>query len=368
MGGEQSCCAAPAENKDHHANGASADKAHGAGSAPAAEAKAAALVGDGVWMEKLGVINKSWKRRWFRLEETRLYYSESPTAKKCEGIIYMKSVTEVNGLGQTSSWDSGRGHNTPKWEYELEIVCDIKNHVKDTLQAPGWHQHAIGKNDKGVIYDHVRKFRLRTDDKKVYDAWVAKLQASAHGFATAKAAAKKPGAEEGVPPADEKAKQEAEDAVKMAKLAAAAEAHHVAQEEKLAAEKAHAQAERAAVEAAKAKADEKAAYEKRAADEAAAAKKAGEEAAAAEAARIAEHAAAEAKAIAEHDAAAKAHEEAVKKAAAAKLKREQDAAAAAAAATAAAALAAKEKQEADAAAALAAKKKADEEAAAAATA
>eukprot|EP01043_Picozoa_sp_COSAG02_P000259 COSAG02_NODE_5_length_66751_cov_63.939148_5_plen_348_part_00 len=306
--GNQQCCAKPTHEADHShtaTKGGHPDKGGSTDESPAAFAG---------WAEKLGVIHKTWKRRWFRLEGTRLTYSSSPKSSKCEGVIYMKTVTAVNIIGEISSWVGDH----PKWNYEFEIVCDITNHVRDTLEAPGWSQKDVGKDERGVVVQHERRYRLRMDDKGMYETFVETLKACSKRATapatsvgpTVPAPAPTPDSEEGVPPAleaDQAAKEmelkAARDSVKMARLAAAADAAHKAKEEADAAAKAHAEAEVQLERAARAKAEEQAALEARLAEEAAAAQAAKELAEQKEKARIA--AKEEAARVAQAEAAAK---------------------------------------------------------------
>lgn len=292
------------------------------------------------WIEKLGVIHKTWKRRWFRLEGTKLTYSNSPKSSRSEGFIYMKSVTAVNIIGQTSSWEGSH----PSWDYELEIVCDITNHVRDTVSAPGWSQKATGKDEHGVLVEHERRYRLRTHLKADFDKWVDILKTTAEQARAAAPpavdAGAEPSTEEGVPPGagQETQAKALRDSLRMAKLSAAADAAHKAQEEADAAAKAHTEAVRKRENAKRAKAEEKAELEARLAKEAEAAQAAKEEAeqkekeriaAKAEAARVAEEKKKEAEQKHAEELQKAAEEEEKRKAKEAQAKAEAEAAAAA---------------------------------------
>ena len=289
--GNQQCCAKPTHEghtKDGHADkGGSKDESPAHPDQGGSNNESPAAIG--AWVEKQGVIHKTWKRRWFRLEDTRLTYSTSPKSSKCEGVIRLKTIAAVNIIGETSSWVG----NHPKWYYEFEIVCDITNHVHDTIEASGWTQRDVGKDERGMLVRHERRYRLRMASVGPYKTFVDAVKATAE---SASVPAPEPAldSEEGVPPATEvdQAAQEMElkaarDSVKMARLAAAADAAHKAKEEAEAAAKAHAEAEAALERAARAKAEEAAAFEARLAREAATAQAAKEAAEQEEKARIA---------------------------------------------------------------------------------
>lgn len=343
--GNQQCCAKPTHEGGHPQQGGHPRVADHVDEPASFEG----------WIEKLGVIHKTWKRRWFRLEGTNLTYSNSPKSSRCEGIIHMKTVTAVNIIGETSSWEG----NHPTWDYELEIVCDITNHVRDTLEAPGWHQKDVGKDGRGIVVQHERRYRLRTHNKRTCEQFAEILKASAEharassttSVATAPAAADVSASEEGIPPAtgadqatQEKELKAARDSVKMARLAAAADAAAKAKEEADTAAKAHAEAEAMLKSAARAKAEQQAALEARLAKEAAAAQAAKEAAEQEEKARIAAKVEAARIAKEKAEAAEREHAEAVRKAAEDEKKRKMEEARAKAEAEAAAAAQKEEEQ------------------------
>ena len=93
------------------------------------------------WLEKKGVLHKTWKRRGFELRGTHLRYSTCSRGK-LEGMVDLTTATAVNVTPNSSSI---------KNEYEIELVCEGVKH--------GGSQHQDGAH---VV--HERTYHLRCHD------------------------------------------------------------------------------------------------------------------------------------------------------------------------------------------------------------
>lgn len=58
------------------------------------------------WLMKQGGRYKSWKRRWFILNDNCLYYFEYTTDKEPRGIIPLENI-EVSVCARTGLWLAG---------------------------------------------------------------------------------------------------------------------------------------------------------------------------------------------------------------------------------------------------------------------
>jgi len=85
------------------------------------EVPAPAIIEMQGYLTKQGKVVKNWKRRWFVLRNTRLYYYKSSVARKPKGKILLKDVVLVDVSYSGNQF--GFHLNTPNRPFDFYADC-----------------------------------------------------------------------------------------------------------------------------------------------------------------------------------------------------------------------------------------------------